>query len=314
MLSAIILFVRGKKTLVNLRLFFSIFMPQLFLDTIAIRLKKENVTLFTIKNYVLVKDLEEAYVLNQKRSNVILGGMMWLKMNTKGIQTAIDLSGLGLDKIEQTEDAFEIGCMVTLHDIECKEDLNQYFNGVIAKSVKYIVGVQFRNSATIGGSIFARYGFSDILTCFLALDTYVELYKGGVIPLSEFVAMPANQDVLIKIIVKKDARKVSYLTHRRTATDFPVLTCAVVKTEKQWQVVLGARPSRAKLIMDELTILGQNPTQEQVSEFISYMEEKVEFASNMRGSEEYRRHLAGVLIRRGIKEIIEGKGAYSYGD
>jgi CO/xanthine dehydrogenase FAD-binding subunit len=180
--------------------------------------------------------------------------------------------------------------------------------------VKYIVGVQFRNSATIGGSIFARYGFSDILTCFLALDTYVELYKGGVIPLSEFVAMPANQDVLIKIIVKKDARKVSYLTHRRTATDFPVLTCAVVKTEKQWQVVLGARPSRAKLIMDELTILGQNPTQEQVSEFISYMEEKVEFASNMRGSEEYRRHLAGVLIRRGIKEIIEGKGAYSYGD
>jgi CO/xanthine dehydrogenase FAD-binding subunit len=37
------------------------------------------------------------------------------------------------------------------------------------------------------------------------------------------------------------------------------------------------------------------------------MEGKIEFASNMRGSEEYRRHLAGVLIKRGIKEIVEGK-------
>jgi CO/xanthine dehydrogenase FAD-binding subunit len=254
-----------------------------------------------------VKELEEAYVLNQKRNNVILGGMMWLKMGSQSIQTAIDLSGLGLDKIEQTDDAFEIGSMVTLHDMECNDDLNQYFNGVIAKSIKHIVGVQFRNCATIGGSIFARYGFSDVLTCFLALDTYVELYKGGVVPLSEFVDMPANQDILVKIIVKKNTRKVSYLTHRRTATDFPVITCAVAQVEKQWQVVLGARPSRAKLLIDVENILSQNPIQEQITNFISYMEGKIEFASNMRGSEEYRRHLAGVLIKRGIKEIVEGK-------
>ena len=33
--------------------------------------------------------------------------------------------------------------------------------------------------STVGGSIWGRYGFSDVLTLFLAMDTWVELYKGG---------------------------------------------------------------------------------------------------------------------------------------
>ena len=261
--------------------------------------------MFTIKNYVVVKDLEEAYTLNQKRNNVILGGILWLKMGERNILNAIDLTELGLDKIEETKEAFEIGCMTSLRDIECNETINQYFNGAIAKAVKHIVGVQFRNCATIGGSIFGRFGFSDVLTCLLALDTYVELYKGGVISLSEFVDIPRDNDVLVKIIIKKDIRAVSYLTHRRTATDFPVIACAVVQVENRWRVVLGARPSRAKLLLDEDYMLSQKPTKEEIANFIAFMEDKIEFGSNLRGSEEYRRHLAGILIKRGIEEIVE---------
>ena len=35
--------------------------------------------------------------------------------------------------------------------------------------------------ATVGGSIWGRFGFSDVLTVFLAMDSYVELYKGGIV-------------------------------------------------------------------------------------------------------------------------------------
>ncbi len=260
--------------------------------------------MFTIKNYVVVENLEEAYTLNQKRNNVILGGTLWLRMGGRNIQNAIDLSGLGLDKIEETEDAFEIGSMATLRDIECNEALNSYFNGAIHKSVKHIVGVQFRNCATVGGSIYGRFGFSDVLTCFLALESYVVLYKRGVVPLSEFVNMPLDNDVLVKIIIKKDARQVAYLTQRRAATDFPVIACAVVRAEKGWQVVIGARPSKAKLLLDNGSILSQNPTDEEINRFISFIKENMDFGSNMRGSKDYRRHLAGVLVKRGIKEIV----------
>lgn len=55
-----------------------------------------------IKQYVKAESLEQAYELNQKKTNRIVGGMLWLKMSTAQIQTAIDLSGLGLDQIEET--------------------------------------------------------------------------------------------------------------------------------------------------------------------------------------------------------------------
>ena len=56
--------------------------------------------MFTIKKYIVVQSLEEAYELNQKKNNVVLGGTAWLKMGERNIQNAIDLSGLGLNKIE----------------------------------------------------------------------------------------------------------------------------------------------------------------------------------------------------------------------
>ena len=187
--------------------------------------------MFHAKNYIKVTSLEEAYELNQKKSNAIIGGMLWLKMSNRNMQTAIDLSGLGLDKIEEQEDAFSIGCMCTLRQLEIHEALNRYFGGAMKACTRHIVGTQFRNGATVGGSIFGRFGFSDILTCLLALDTYVELYHAGVIALSEFVEMPRDNDILVRIIIKKDGRKIAYRSHREAATDFPVIACAVANKD-----------------------------------------------------------------------------------
>ena len=167
--------------------------------------------MFTIKNYIVVQSLEEAYELNQKKNNVILGGTAWLKMGERNIQNAIDLSGLGLNKIEEDDEFIKIGCMCTLRDMEVSNKLNRYFDEAIKESLKYIVGVQFRNCATIGGSIYSRFGFSDILTVLLALDTYVELYKGGIIPLEEYKDMPYDNDILVRVLIRKDNRKVRYL-------------------------------------------------------------------------------------------------------
>ena len=140
----------------------------------------------TIQNYVRVKNLEEAYTLNQKKGSMILGGMLWTKMQDRTIQTAIDLCELGLDRIDENADAFFIGAMVSLREIELHEGLYAYTQGAVRDALKDIVGVQFRNLATVGGSIWGRFGFSDVLTMFLAMDTYVELFQGGIIPLQEF--------------------------------------------------------------------------------------------------------------------------------
>ena len=134
--------------------------------------------MLTINQYVKASSLEEAYELNQKKSNVILGGMLWLKMQKRNVGTAIDLSGLGLDAIEETEEAYRIGAMVTLRQMELHGGLNALTQGAARESVHRIVGVQFRNMATVGGSVFGRYGFSDVLTFLMAAGAQVHISPG----------------------------------------------------------------------------------------------------------------------------------------
>ena len=42
-----------------------------------------------IKEYVKAESLEQAYELNQKRTNCILGGMLWLKMSNRNVQKSV---------------------------------------------------------------------------------------------------------------------------------------------------------------------------------------------------------------------------------
>lgn len=271
-----------------------------------------------IKEYVKAESLEQAYELNQKRTNRIIGGMLWMRMSNAQVQTAIDLSGLELDTIEENEEEFSIGCMTTLRQLELHEGLEKYSNGAVRACVKDIVGVQFRNLATVGGSIFGRFGFSDVLTCFLAMDTYVELYKGGILPLEEFVKMKRDKDILVRVIVKKTGGRFVYLTHRNTKTDFPVLTVGIGDTVGKLVVTVGARPMEAMRVpvkSEWKTVLDRETcTAAEIEAIAKEMASQVPTESNMRGSAEYRSHLAKVLIKRGLERIREEKGLKDYAD
>ena len=70
--------------------------------------------MMTIREYARPATLEEAWQLNQKKPNRVLGGMLWLKMEKINVGTAIDLSALGLDTIEETDTEIIIGAMATL--------------------------------------------------------------------------------------------------------------------------------------------------------------------------------------------------------
>ena len=80
--------------------------------------------MITIREFKKVSSLEEAWELNQKRTYKIIGGMLWVKMTKGNVMTAIDLSALGLDKIEETEDEIRIGCMASLRQMEEHQGLN----------------------------------------------------------------------------------------------------------------------------------------------------------------------------------------------
>ena len=259
--------------------------------------------MITIQNYIKVQNLEEAWELNQKKNNCILGGMLWLRLGNGNKNTAIDLSDLGLDKIEETDEEFSIGAMSTLRDLEKHESLNAYTSGAVANAVKDIVGVQFRNMATVGGSIWGRFGFSDVLTVFLALNCYVELYKGGIVSLEEFASMKKDNDILVRLIVKKSPCKVVYTSMRNQSTDFPVLACAVSQVNGEYKASIGARPGRAIIIRDDNGLLADGVNSDTAAAFAKFVSENVPTESNVRGSAEYRTHLAKGLTKRAITEL-----------
>ena len=266
----------------------------------------EDRVVFTMTNYVTVGSLEEAYaLLGKNKSNKILGGTLWMRMGSQTIHTGIDLSQLGLDQIVENEEAIEIGAMCSLRMIETHPLMNEYFSGIVAESVKDIVGVQFRNCATIGGSIYSRFGFSDILTALLALDTYVELYHGGILSLEDFIKTPYEKDILVKIIIKKEQIKGAYQTDRLSHTDFPVLAVAVTKGQKGYKISVGARPSKAALAYEAMHYLNTRDElgEEMIESAVHKVIEELNFGSNMRASETYRKHLAKVLIKRSLKTL-----------
>ena len=289
--------------------------------------------MINIQKYIRAQSLDEAYRLNQNRQNRIIGGMLWLKMGKGNVNTAIDLCGLGLDVVEETEEQFSVGAMVTLRQIELHEGLNVYTWGAAAAAVKDIVGVQFRNLATIGGSIWGRFGFSDVLTFFLSMETYVELHKGGIIPLEQFASMKYDNDILVRLIVKKIPGEFIYSSMRNQRTDFPVIACALSRIggkrpaaigesrlqtegecptaigeslsqiEEEYRAVIGARPDRAMAVRDERGLLSGGLTEEGIKAFADYVAEVTPTGSNTRGSAAYRTHLIRVLTERKLSEL-----------
>lgn len=277
--------------------------------------------MFYYNQYVRAQSLDEAYELYQKKPNFVLGGMLWLKMKNKTLGTAIDLCDLGLDQIDEEENEFRIGAYATLRQIETHEALNAYTHGAIAESVRHIVGVQFRNVATVGGSIWGRFGFSDVMTIFRALGAKVQLHKAGIMDLDEFAALPrTTRDVLVSVIVPKNAKGVVYLSQRNQSTDFPVLTCAVANRSGRYVAVIGASPYMAEPVWDEDGILDcladaktdgnaaltvNSETNAKIDKFSEYVAEHIRFGSNIRAGAEYREIICRVLTRRAVTQSLD---------
>lgn len=259
-----------------------------------------------ITNYVKAKSLAEAFDLNQKKSSVILGGCCWLRLSPRRtIGTAIDLVGLGLDKIEETDEEISLGCMVTLRQIETCKALSSLTNDVLKNVLAHIVGVQFRNLATVGGSICGRFGFSDILALFLVLDADVELYQAGRMKLSEFASKGVGRDILTKIILPKKKVKVAYDALRLSITDFPVINCAAAYSDAGIRCAIGARPERAELVATGAELLANGGSDEAIAAYAVQAADSLTFGSNLRGSAEYRKDMAVVLCKRVLHQLAK---------
>ena len=254
------------------------------------------------EQYARPTTAKEAYdLLQENRLATVIGGMMWLRLSDRTIPVGIDLSGCGLDQIEETDDAFIIGAMVTLGQLENHEAFARMTRNVFTDGVHDIVGTQFRNLATVGGSAYARMGFSDIVVALLPLDTWVEFTGAGTMRFADFVNGGAARDVLERIVVKKHDYRASFQCLRNSATDFSTLNACAALWDGQWHLAVGARPKKAKFLEGEDLGLSARFSSEELDAACQRARD-LNYGTDRRASAAYRAELAEVLSRRAILE------------
>lgn len=265
--------------------------------------------MFTIDELLQPTTLSEAALLLEKTPDaVILGGCGFLKLGARHIRTAMDLSHCGLAEIVDHTEIIQIGAMATLYDIESNETLRGCFNGVLPRAVANILGTQFRRCATIGASVYSKYGFSDILPVLLVLNTEVELLKSGRMPLQVFLDKPIARDVLTHVYIHKDSRNASYQNLRNASADFPILNAAVSCFQEKWTIVVGARPAKAQIATNASNQLSNMPIMASDSANIAEIAaQELTFGKNNKATAEYRREISKILVKRAIEEVLACK-------
>ncbi|MDV3426342.1 MAG: FAD binding domain-containing protein [Bacillota bacterium] len=257
-----------------------------------------------INNYYIPDSIEEAYKIIEKDNATIIGGGAFLHLGKRNINSAVDIGKLGLDYITENEENIEIGAAVTLREIEISNLLNKYFDNILSKTVFCIMGVQIRNMATIGGTIWGKYGFSDLLTSLLVLNTQVVLYKRGKISLEEYLNENIEKDILLRIEIKKGNINAKYLNLKNTSTDFSILNAAAANIDGKCRIAIGARPAAARLCYKAMEYIDKEGINEvSVKKAGEIASEELDFGSDIRASEEYRKDISSVLVKRALLEV-----------
>lgn len=262
--------------------------------------------MYQLQKVLQPETAEEAYAaLMEKRNNTVLGGCGFLRLGSKAIPVGIDLSRLGLSEIVERDGVIEIGAMATLRAVETSALLRECFSGMVPKALRSVVGVQFRNTVTVGGSVFSRFGFSDFVTALLVLETEVELHKGGRMPLEAFLEQPSEKDILLKVFIRRTDAKGAYVCLRKSYSDYPVLNAAVTEADGQWRIVVGARPMAARIAKAASARLSSAvPDAAALESAAAMVSDELTYGDNLRASAEYRRAMSGVLVRRAVAEVL----------
>ena len=260
-----------------------------------------------VNEYYRASSLEDAYQkLQLSPKNALIAGGLWMKKMGQTYDSLVDISALKLDYIKEEKDEVVVGSMTTQRDFENSPIIQKIFNGSIAFAVREVMGVNFRNIATIGGSIMGRYPFSDVITGLLPYDVELEFYPASKMSLEEYLNYKGKLNaILVAIHIKKEEGRGFFKKVKTTALDFPILNVAVSKSKKEYRIAIGARPMVASLARKAMEYINSvsSPKEEDFIKASEIAIEELQFLDNKDASKEYRLDLAKVYVRRGLQEV-----------
>jgi aerobic carbon-monoxide dehydrogenase medium subunit len=276
----------------------------------------------TIKHYERPKTLADAVTLLQAKRGAaaILGGGTSLTLRVPpAVDTLVDLSDLGLSGIEDRGDSTAILACTTIAELAESKTFQDRYGGMLARAANRVASTPLRNAITVGGNAFAVFPWSDLPAVFLALDASVVVTgkQQRVIPIGDFYAqhprvMLAAGDIVTEIRVPKPIGRVdgSFVKVTKTRFDYAALSVAVVchfngPQVQHCTVALGSvRPLPLRVPQAEEEIAGKVPTREDIIRAAARAAGAIDPSQDFRYSQDYRRHLIKVWVKRCLHEVL----------
>jgi CO/xanthine dehydrogenase FAD-binding subunit len=173
------------------------------------------------------------------------GGVTLVGEGGPGVEAVVDLSRLGLERVERRGGAVHLGAMVRLQILI--DDLSDVAYGLLAKAAHRTATWHLRNRATIGGALMSTEGPAPLLAALDVLDAAVVMRDPieRTISFEEFLDMRehlrANKALMTAIIIREPGQDVGhgYAQVGRTPADTPIV-CVACQAGAEGEVRLAA--------------------------------------------------------------------------
>jgi len=249
--------------------------------------------------YLVPETLDEALELLER--GVPLAGGSALTPKRKDLKAVIDLRNLGLDKIGVDGNNIEIGATTKLQVIV---DAQVPLPAALRDACKLEAGWNLRNMATLGGAIMCSDGRSGLLTTLLALNAQInEAPSQRSLPLHELLRT-RDEVKLITAIQFVIPTNLVYEQVARAPADLP-LVCAAIgffqdSGEDKSTIALGGFGDYPIRLIEAEKTLTETQDPEPV---VRAAQDAYKDAEDIWASAGYRSEIAGVLVKRLLKEV-----------
>lgn len=234
----------------------------------------------------------------------------------------VDLARIpGLDVVERSNGYVRVGAMVRQRTAE-ESELLRATVPLLAPALRHVAHPQIRSRGTVGGSIAHADPAAELPALVVALDGRVrassergerwidasDLYAGFLTTTLE----PDEIVTLIELPVAPPATGAACVEVARRAGDYALagalvqVTCGDRRVLEDVRVALlgvGARPHRVTSVEERLR--GEVAEPELLAAASAHAADGLEPQTDAQATAQYRRHLARVLVRRGLELALE---------
>jgi aerobic carbon-monoxide dehydrogenase medium subunit len=270
--------------------------------------------------YKKARSLDEAVaLLVEKDARLLAGGqslIATLNMRLSAPSLLIDINGLsGLGGITAKGGAVEIGALARHAQAE-RSDVIAKQAPLIARAIPHIGHPAIRNRGTLGGSIAFADPAAELPACLLALDGEIDatgpkgkrtikaqdFFKG----LFETALGPQEVLTAIRVPVAGNAARVGFAELARRHGDYAIVGLAAsarangkgLSDVRLAYFGVGNTPVRAKRA--ELALAGGN-----IDAAVDALD--LDPHDDVQATAKVKKHLAGVLLRRVAKQLLEAR-------